>query len=402
MHILIADAVSDSAVDQFEAAGHRVTSAPGLKGDALTSALAEHQPDVLVVRSTKVTAADLDASSSLELVVRAGAGTDTIDVDGASGRGIFVANCPGKNAAAVAELAFGLILALDRRIADNVIEARAGRWRKGEFSKANGVKGQTLGLIGMGSIGQEMVQRAKAFEMPVVAWSRSLTEEKARELGIRRAASPLHVAQKADVVSVHLAATPHTAHFIDREFLAAMKPGATLINTARDKVLDESALAAVIDQKGFRVATDVPAGEPADKHTDGFAHPLAQHPNVYITHHIGASTEQAAAAIADEAVRVVLAYAETGRVPNVVNIAVKTRATHLLTVRHLDRVGVLAGVLDAAREAGWNVQEMENLVFEGAEAAVARIRFDGTPTDAALERVRGTEHVLAASVLPLP
>ena len=95
-------------------------------------------------------------------------------------------------------------------------------------------------------------------------------------------------------------------------------------------------------------------------------------------------------------------YAETGRVPNAVNMAAKTPATHLLTVRHLDRVGVLAGVLDAAREAGWNVQEMENLIFEGAEAAVARIRFHGEPTDAALARVRGTEHVLAASVLPLP
>ena len=401
MHVLIADAVSDSAVDQLEAAGHQVTSLPGLKGDALTNALAEHQPDVLVVRSTKVTGADLDASPNLELVVRAGAGTDTIDVDGASGRGIFVANCPGKNAAAVAELAFGLILALDRRIPDNVIEARAGRWRKGEFSEANGVKGQTLGLIGMGSIGQEMVQRAKAFEMPVVAWSRSLTDRQAAELGIRRAPSPLHVAQQADVVSVHLAATPQTAGFIDREFLAAMKPGATLINTARDKVLDEAALADVIDRKRFRVATDVPAGEPAAKATDDFSHPLASHPNVYITHHIGASTEQAAAAIADEAVRVVLAYAETGRVPNVVNMAAKTNATHLLTVRHLDRVGVLAAVLDAAREAGWNVQEMENLIFEGAEAAVARIRFDGQPTDTALARIRGTEHVLAASVLPL-
>ena len=402
MHVLIADAVSDSAVAQLESAGHRVTKEPGLKGDALTGRIAEHQPDVLVVRSTKVTGADLDASPNLELVVRAGAGTDTIDVAGASRRGIFVANCPGKNAAAVAELAFGLILALDRRIPDNVIEARAGRWRKGEFSKAGGVKGRTLGLIGMGSIGQEMVQRAKAFEMPVVAWSRSLTPPRAAALGVRYAPSPLHVAQAADVVSLHVAATEETLGLVDREFLAAMKPGAFLINTARDKVLDEAALAAVIDEKGLRVATDVPASEPPAKETDDFAHPLAAHPNVYVTHHIGASTEQASAAIADEAVRVILAYAETGRVPNGINMAAKTAATHLLTVRHLDRVGVLAGVLDAAREAGWNVQEMENLIFEGAEAAVARIRFDGKPTDAALERVRGTEHVLAASVLALP
>jgi D-3-phosphoglycerate dehydrogenase len=401
MHVLIADAVSDSAVAQLEDAGHRVTKSPGLKADALTDALRQHQPDVLVVRSTKVTGADLDASPNLELVVRAGAGTDTIDVEGASRRGVFVSNCPGKNAAAVAELAFGLILALDRRIPDNVIEARAGRWRKGAFSKAEGVKGRTLGLIGMGSIGQEMVQRARAFEMPVVAWSRSLTPEKAKALGVRYAPSPLHVAQAADAVSLHVAATEETIGLADREFLEAMKPGAILINTARDKVLDEAALAEIIDRKGLRVATDVPAGEPSAREADDFEHPLAGHENVYITHHIGASTEQASAAIADEAARVILAYAETGRVPNCINMAAKTPATHLLTVRHLDRVGVLAGVLDAAREAGWNVQEMENLIFDGAEAAVARIRFDGEPTDAALERVRGTEHVIAASVLPV-
>src|SRR5690606_30073733 len=159
MTVLIADAFSEAGQQQLRDAGHHVVYEPKLKGGELTEALARHAPAVLVVRSTKVTEADLDASPELELIVRAGAGYDTIDVEGASRRGIFVANCPGKNAAAVAELAFGLILALDRRLPDNVQQARAGQWNKAAFSEAQGVKGRTLGLIGMGSIGQEMVTR---------------------------------------------------------------------------------------------------------------------------------------------------------------------------------------------------------------------------------------------------
>ncbi len=400
MHILIADAFSDEGTEQLRDAGHTVTVSPALKGEALTAALAEHEPQVLVVRSTKVTAADLDASGELELIVRAGAGYDTIDVEGASQRGIFVANCPGKNAAAVAELAFGLILGVDRRIPENVSEARQGRWNKGGFSSAFGIKGCTLGLIGLGSIGQEMIPRAKAFGMEVVAWSRSLTDERAAELGVARLESPEKVAAAADIVSVHVAATPDTEGLIGASVFEAMEPNAFLINTSRAAVVDEAAARRAMDEKNVRFATDVPAGEPADKQ-GAFEHPLAAHPNFYVTHHIGASTEQATDAIGQEAVRVVETYAETGRVLNAVNLAEHSPATHLLTVRHRDRVGVLAGVLDSAKEAGWNVQEMENLIFAGAEAACARIRFAGEPNDATLAAVRAQEDVLAATLIAL-
>ncbi|MDT0632993.1 3-phosphoglycerate dehydrogenase family protein [Rubrivirga sp. S365] len=396
MTVLVADSVSDAALDAIREGGHDVVEDPGLKGDALVDALREHDPAVLVVRSTKVPAEALDAAPSLELVVRAGAGVDTIDVAGASTRGVFVANCPGKNAAAVAELAFGLLLALDRRIPDNVIAARAGRWDKKGFASARGVRGRTLGLLGMGSIGREMAERARAFGMPVVAWSRSLTDDDARALGVTRADTPLDVARQADMVSVHVASTPETRHLVDADFLEAMPEGAALVNTARADVVDEAAVARAVDTRGLRYATDVPAGEPAAKQGD-FEHPLAD--AAYITHHVGASTDQATEAIGQEAARVVLAYAETGRVPNSVNLADQTAATHLLTVRHLDRVGVLAGVLAVVREAGWNVQEMENLVFTGGGAAVARVRFDGAPSDEALARIREVEHVLNATVI---
>ncbi len=400
MKILIADKLAPEAIGTLERAGHTVHVDAGLKGGALTEAIASFEPTVLVVRSTRVTAADLDASSALELVVRAGAGTDTIDVQGAAHRGIFVSNCPGKNAVAVAELAFGLILSLDRRIPDNVQAAREGKWDKGEFSKAEGLKGRTLGLIGMGSIGTEMVRRAHAFDMQVVAWSRSFTDAAAGDLGVRRAQSPMAVAEQADIISLHVASTADTRHLVDRDFVSSMRPGAFLINTARSTIVDEAAVTDGISEKGIWYATDVPSNEPADKRTS-FEHPLAAEPHVYITHHIGASTEEASTAIGEEAIRVITTYADTGRVENCVNIADHSPATHLLTVRHRDRVGVLAGVLNEVRGAQWNVQEMENLIFADAEAACARIRFDGRPDTDTLGRIQKLDDVLAATIIPV-
>ena len=398
MTVLVADAFSADAQARLADAGLTVIDRPGLSGEDLAEALAEHDPQVLVVRSTKVSAESMDAARGLELIVRAGAGVDTIDVAGASERGIFVANCPGKNAAAVAELAFGLLLALDRRIPDNVIAAREGRWDKKGFSSARGLRGRTLGVLGLGNIGREVITRARAFGMPVVAWSRSLTAEAAAALGVTHAATPLDLARRSDAVSIHVASTPETRHLVDADFLAAMPDGSTLLNTSRAEVVDEEAVAEAVRAGRIRYATDVPAGEPQAK-TGDFAHPLAD--AAYITHHVGASTDEATEAIGQEAARVILAYAETGRVDNGVNLAAQTPATHLLTVRHLDRVGVLAGVLGEIREAGWNVQEMENLVFEGAEAACARLRIEGDPDEATLDRIRAVDHVLNATAIAL-
>src|ERR671928_709504 len=206
MKVLIADKFEQSGRDGLAAIGCDVSYEPDLKDEALVEAIRQRGPDVLVVRSTKVNEAALEAGA-LKLVVRAGAGYNTIDVAAASRRGIYVSNCPGKNSIAVAELAFALILALDRRIADNVIALRAGEWNKKEFSKARGLFGRTLGLIGVGKIGQEMIPRAHAFGMPVVAWSRRLTQERAASLGVAYLESPQEVARAADVVSVHLALT---------------------------------------------------------------------------------------------------------------------------------------------------------------------------------------------------
>src|SRR5690242_6739009 len=261
MKVLVADKFEQSGRDGLQALGCDVSYQPDLKDDALVQAVAGLGPDVLVVRGTKVTESML-AAGPIKLVVRAGAGYNTIDVAAASKRGIYVSNCPGKNSIAVAELAFALILALDRRIVDNVITLRRGEWNKKEFSKARGLFGRTLGLIGVGKIGQEMIPRARAFGMPIVAWSRSLTLERAAFLDVELKESPQAVAASADVVSVHLALNPETKNVLGTDFFSAMRPGAYFINTARGEVVDQTALAAAMRNHGIRAGLDVYPVEP--------------------------------------------------------------------------------------------------------------------------------------------
>ena len=388
--VLVADKFEQSGIDGLKAAGCKVIYQPELKDDALTAAIRETSADVLVVRSTAVTGPMLEVGG-LSLVVRAGAGYNTIDVATASKRGIYVSNCPGKNAIAVAELAFALMLALDRRVPDNVAELRAGTWNKKEYSKARGLFGRTLGLLGYGNIGQEMAKRAHAFGMPVVVWSRRFATGKAdvadQPIPMQLAASPLEVAERSDVLSVHLALNADTKGLVNASILDRLKPGSYFVNTARGEVVDYAALEKVVRERDIRVGLDVFAAEPSGA-TGEFTDAIASLRNVYGTHHIGASTDQAQEAIAAETVRIVSSYKDTGKVPNVVNLAKKTPATHMLVVRHFDRPGVLAHVFEHLRKGEINVQETENVIFEGAQAAVARINLDGAPPDALLKQIQ--------------
>ena len=322
MKILIADKFEEGAQADLIDAGFEVVYKPDAKGDLLKEAIASSGADVLVVRGNKVTGEMLEAGR-MSLVVRAGAGYNTIDVKTASARGIYVANCPGKNSVAVAELAFGLMLALDRRIPAGVADLKEGRWNKKEYSKARGLFGRTLGLIGVGKIGQEMVVRARAFGMPVVAWSRSLTPQRAELLGIEMKQSPLEVAMSCDVLSVHVALTGETRNLIDEKLLEALKPGSYFINTSRAEVVDQTALERVVGERGIRAGLDVFAGEPAGG-TGAVEDGIFKLDGVIGTHHIGASTDQAQQAIADETLRIIREYKETGRAPNVVNVARKS------------------------------------------------------------------------------
>ncbi len=398
MRVLIADKLPESSHMELRAAGCEVLYEPDLKGDALGEMLSSKGVEVLVVRSTKVTADIMNAAPALGLIVRAGAGVNTIDVAHAASSGIYVANCPGKNAQAVAELAFGLILSADRQIPNNVRDMRAGKWRKKHYSKARGLHGRTLGLIGLGNIGQAMVVRARAFGMKVVAWSRSLTAEQAHALGVEALESPVEVASRSDVVSVHVALTDATRGFVGRSVLEAMRPEAIFINTSRGPVVDETALLEAMEHRGLRCGLDVFCNEPSAKECD-FAPALAQHEMCFGTHHIGASTLQAQEAVANEAARIIKAYKTLGEVPSCVNLSPASAASHTLVVRHHDQVGVLAEVLQVLRAAEINVQEMENTIFKGGLAAVARIRIEGCPCDGTLDKIRNAPHVLAINCL---
>ena len=253
-----------------------VTYEAALSGETLTKALAEVQPTVLVVRSTKVTAADVNANPKLQLVVRAGAGYDTIDVAHCAKQGVYVANCPGKNAHAVAELALGLILSIDRRIPEGVQLLREQKWNKGMFATCTGIKGRTLGLIGFGNIAQLVMDRAKAFDLNILVYTRTQKSGLEKKLGFQYANSLQELLSKSDIVSIHTPATAETKEMVNKEFLSHMKPDAVLINTSRGTVVNEADLLAHLEaNKGFWFGTDVFNGEPAGTKEVAFTHSLA-------------------------------------------------------------------------------------------------------------------------------
>ena len=400
MKVLIADKMAPVVAPSLAALGCAVVQDPSLAGDTLLASIEQENPAILVVRSTKVTDAHLAAGRALAVVVRAGAGVNTIALESASERGIYVANCPGKNAAAVAELALGHILNADRRIADNVEALRAGDWKKKVFAKGTrGLKGRTLGLIGMGNIGSEVARRAQAFDMLVVAWDISLTPDRAAALGVEQVESAQAVAARSDVLSVHVALNEHTKGLVSRDVFEAMKPGAIFINTSRGPVVDEDALGWAVDEKGIKAGLDVFCNEPG---ADGaWSTALASKPGVYGTHHIGASTEQASEAVGDEVVRIITGWKHTGEVPNCVNLARRLHASHLLVVRHKDEVGVLAHVLNSLQQANINVQEMQNIVFEGALAACAHIQVTSGPGASVLAEMESNPAIFAVDVVAM-
>lgn len=385
MKILIADSFSESHIKRLTASGCEVVYNPTIKAEGLPAIIGD--TNVLVVRSKKVTTETLNAGSQLALVLRAGAGVNTIDVKAASARGIFVTNCPGKNSVAVAELVFALLLAIDRRVPDNVAALKAHRWNKKEFSKAEGIYGKTLGVIGLGQIGREVILRAQAFGLKAIAWSRSLTPQVAQQLGIAFCQTADDIFRRADIVSLHVALKPETQHLVNAARLSLMKPNAILINTSRGEVVDQSALRAALEKGRIRAGLDVFDPEPTEG-SGPFEDPILDLPNFYGTHHIGASTEQAQEAIAEEAIRIIENFVHTGVVLNCVNLARRTPAKWQLVVRHYDRVGVLAFVMDQIRRADINIEEVQNLIFEGAAAASCRIQLNSEPSAELLSRIK--------------
>ncbi|MYK74895.1 MAG: hydroxyacid dehydrogenase, partial [Acidimicrobiaceae bacterium] len=339
-----------------------------------------------------------EAGTNLGLVVRAGAGTNTIDCQRAAELGVYVCNVPGRNAVAVAELAMGLVFATDRHIASSTADARAGAWNKKAYSRARGLYGSTLGIIGMGAIGLETAQRAAACGIRVV------TDDKARSRSVRRRMAEIGVVTlpdldavlaAADVVSLHVPGGPGTTGMVDAGFLAKMKHDAVLINTSRGEVIDEAALLDALNSTDMSAGIDVFADEPPSG-TGPVDSALARHPKVTVTHHIGASTNQAQEAVAEGTVEVLEEY-RTGSIINCVNLEQAPHRTATLSVRHYDRVGVLASVLQELRSCSLNVANMSNRIFAGSQAAVATIEVFGAVDEQLLDAVRALPDVIQVS-----
>ncbi|HED54132.1 MAG TPA: phosphoglycerate dehydrogenase [Phycisphaerales bacterium] len=322
MRILIADKFEEQGVEALGALGCEVVVEPELGPETLPAALDRVKPEILVVRSTKVPASVIESCDTLRGIIRAGSGYDNIDGPAARARGVDVCNCPGMNAVAVAELTIGHLLNLDRRLPAQDAELKSGHWNKKEYSKARGLKGLRMLVIGLGSIGREVALRARAFGIETIAAVRHTTPERAGELGVTLIESDRDSLLKAlptvDIVSVHVPANDQTKGMCDSEFFSAMKPGSYFINTSRGALVDEPALIEAVKNRGIRAGLDVYQNQPAFKEGDWDCE-VAKVDGVVCSHHVGASTDQAQQAVADEVVRLVRVFQDTGRFENVVN-----------------------------------------------------------------------------------
>jgi D-3-phosphoglycerate dehydrogenase len=403
MRLLIADKLHPRAIEELRTLPLEVVYEPELTKESLEQRLGG--VGILVVRSTEVTAAAIENAKHLNLIVRAGAEHSSIDVRAASKRGIYVANCPGKNASAVAELVFGLMIALDRRIVDALGSLRAGRWERKEYGKAEGLHGKTLGIAGLGAIGRDVLQRARGFGMVPLVWSRSLTPARAAELGVAHASSIDDLAARSHVLSLHLALTERTRQIVNRRVLGLLPERAIFINAARSDLVDYDALFEAVEKRGLRVGLDVYPEEPRGSRTFVGSQMFRAYPSgglVYGTPHIAAATDQAQLAIAAETVRIIRSFLLEATVPNVINVSSSTAARFQLVIRMMDKVGTFAHVLSVLKRHGINVEEVSNTVFEGGVAACAKLRLLLRPTEACLAEIKAFDEVLHVDLVTLP
>jgi D-3-phosphoglycerate dehydrogenase / 2-oxoglutarate reductase len=400
MRVLVAGRLPKDSLEEIQSLGVELLYQPTLAPNDLAAALAG--VNVLVVRGLLVDAAAIGAGDALNLIIRAGSGVGQIDVAAASARGIYVANTPGKNASAVAELTMTLIGCLDRRIPDASASLRTGAWEKEEFAQAMGLRGRRLGIAGLGYVGRYVATLAKAYGMCVHAWSRSLNPARAAELGVGFSSNLVALAERSDVFSVHLDATERTRGLIDRRVLEALPFGAIFVNTASSSVVDYEALLDVAKRSKLRLGLDVLPEEPPLRHSR-YSHPIVKLPMLCATPHIGASTDEAQAAIANETVHVLRSFLTKGEVPNVVNISATSWAKYQLVVRHIEKTGALAHVLTVLKRHGIHVQELDNTVFEGGKAACAKIRVESRPAEACLAEIMAfSSEILHVDLVSLP
>ena len=270
----------------------------------------------LLVRSeTKVTRKVIEAAPKLRVVGRAGVGVDNVDIEAATQHGTVVMNTPGGNTVTTAELSFAMLLALARKVPQAHTSMVAGKWDRKLFQGTE-LLDKTLGILGMGRIGSEVAKRARAFGMRVIAYDPYLTEDRAKAIGAEFAAEVDDVYRVADFITVHMPVTAETKHMLNAAAFAKMKPGVRIVNCARGEIISENDLVAALESgKVAGAALDVFAVEPLPPE-----HPYRKQPNVILTPHLGASTQEAQEKCGIEVAEVITAYLLTGEVRNAVNL----------------------------------------------------------------------------------
>ncbi len=312
-HVLVPDSVHPSAVRILESVADINVTAPGqMKRDETLAVIAD--ADAMIIRSaTKADAALINAATKLKAIARAGVGVDNVDLEAASAKGIAVMNTPEGNTVATAEFAFGLMLALARHIPQAYASMLEGKWDRKSYMGVE-LRDKTLGVIGLGRIGQALAKRAQAFDMTVVAYDPYLPPQVAQNLGVDLIALD-DLYGRADFISLHSLITDETRGMINRDSIAKMKKGVRIVNAARGPLINDADLAEAI-KSGLvgGAALDVYAEEPPPA-----GHPLINLPGVIHTPHLAASSEEAQVAVAVEAAHLIVAALTKGEYKNVVN-----------------------------------------------------------------------------------
>ncbi len=392
MKTLVGCKLPESALAELRTLGTELVYKPDLTAAELENLVEDVA--ILVVCRTRVSPEIITAGRSLQLIVRAGTNTANIAIEEASAAGIFVCNCPDKDATAIAELMLGFLIALDRRLPPLAGGADAGATGTACAGDASGLAGRTLGLLGFGAAQRALAQRAHACGMKLLVWAPDLTQEEAARHAAGACSWPRELARNSDMIAAFVSSQDVDETLVDTEFLESMREGAYLVFVGHPAGLDFNALASIAAERRLRVACDLSAPQLTGANTGRLKSRLRELPGVFATFGIADRTRQAWEATAGEVVRVVRDFLVAGSVRNCVNLLESSPATWQLLLRLRDTVGVMAAIMDHIRADGINAQEILARVFVGAKAAWCVIALDERPSAEGLDAIRNLDGVL--------
>lgn len=392
MKILVACRLPDAALDELKSLGAEVIYQPELAGPGLAEQLRDVA--ILVVGRQRVAREIILAAPQLQMIVRDGTGTLNIAVDEASTQGIFVTHCLFREAAAIAEMTLGLLVALDRQLLDQGLQPSDDvTARRADDINAMGLVGRTLGILNYGPVGREVAARARAFGMNVLACAGPHCDPLTHEWGIEFVHSPRDLARRSDAISVYVPLDDAKERFINSELIGSLKARALLVHIGHPNAVDEPALYDAVKAGRVRAALDFYSSEAAGEMLRHRSKLLGLHGAV-VTHRLADATERAREVIAGEVIRIVRQFLVTGEALNCVNLVERSHATWQLLLRLRDAVGVMASVMDEIRADGINAQEIGCRLFQGGRAAWVSISLNERPSDDMLAALRGLQGVI--------